>query len=52
VVAIDNFFVNEATREVSLLFSDISDVLISIVGRSTQSALITLHLVGKTHSAR
>jgi hypothetical protein len=45
VVAIDHICVNEATREVLLLFSDISDVLISIVGRSTQSALmITMYL--------
>jgi len=47
-----NFGVNEATREVSLLLSDFSDVLISIVHRSAQSALITMHLVGRAHSAR
>lgn len=42
-----NFAVNEATREVSLLFSDFSDADINIVGRSEQSPLITMHLVGK-----
>jgi len=38
-----NFGVNEATREVSLLLSDFSDVLISTVGRSVQSVQETVH---------
>jgi hypothetical protein len=42
-----NFAVNEATKEVSLFFSVFSDADISIVGRSAQSALITMHLVEK-----
>lgn len=49
-IIIVNFAVNEATSEVSLLFSVFSDADICIVGRSAQPALITMHLVEKAQN--